>query len=69
MQDQSTLIQCEHVSARSFDEVVAAFRAAVGAGDGERLRKAVDTSTGPGDFERAGELADSGLRIRSHSAT
>jgi uncharacterized protein (DUF302 family) len=51
MQDQSTLIHCEHVSARSFDEVVTAFRAAVGAGDGERLRKAVEASTGPGDFE------------------
>ena len=51
MQDESTLIHCEHVSARSFDEVVAAFRAAVGAGDGEAFRKAVQASTGPGDFE------------------
>ena len=51
MQDESTLIHCEHVSARSFDEVVAAFRAAVGAGDGEAFRKAVQLSTGPGDFE------------------
>ena len=51
MQDQSTLIHCEHVSARPFDEVVAAFRAAVGPGDGERFRKAVGSSTGPDDFE------------------
>ena len=51
MRDESTLIHCEHVSARSFDEVVAAFRAAVGAADGERLRKAVEASTGRGDFE------------------
>jgi uncharacterized protein (DUF302 family) len=51
MRDESTLIHCEHVSARSFDEVVAAFRAAVGAGDGEVFRKAVEASTGPDDFE------------------
>ena len=51
MHDESKLIHCEHVSARSFDEVVAAFRAAVGAGDGEAFRKAVQLSTGPGDFE------------------
>src|SRR5271155_1406486 len=51
MRDESTLIHCEHVSARSFDEVVAAFRAAVGAGDGEAFRKAVEASTSPHDFE------------------
>jgi uncharacterized protein (DUF302 family) len=51
MQDESTLIHCEYVSARSFDQVVAAFRVAVGTGDGERMRKAVEASTGPNDFE------------------
>ncbi len=51
MQDESTLIHCEHVSTRSFDEVVAAFEAAVGAGDGETFRRAVAASSGPGDFE------------------
>ncbi len=51
MQDKSTLIHCEHVSTRSFDEVVAAFSAAVGAGDGESFRKAVGAATGPEDFE------------------
>jgi uncharacterized protein (DUF302 family) len=51
MQDKSTLIHCEHVSTRSFDEVVAAFSAAVGAGDGESFRKAVGAATGPEGFE------------------
>jgi len=51
MQDESTLIHYEHVSARSFDEVVAAFRAAVGAADGETFRKAVTASAGADDFE------------------
>jgi uncharacterized protein (DUF302 family) len=51
MRDQSTLTHCEHVSARSFDEVVAAFQAAVGAGDGEAFRKAVEASTSGEDFE------------------
>ena len=51
MQDESTLIHCEHVSARPFEEVVATFRAAVGNGDGETFRKAVQASMGPEDFE------------------
>jgi uncharacterized protein (DUF302 family) len=51
MQDESQLIHCEHVSALSFDQVVAAFEAAVGPGDGDTLRKAVAASTGPDDFE------------------
>jgi uncharacterized protein (DUF302 family) len=51
MQDESTLIHCEHVSARPFDAVVTAFRAAVGAGDGDAFRKAVEAATGPDDFE------------------
>ena len=51
MQDESTLIHCEHVSARSFDAVVAAFEAAVGAGNGEAFRKTVESSTDSEDFE------------------
>jgi uncharacterized protein (DUF302 family) len=51
MRDESTLIHCEHVSARSFDEVITAFEATVGPGDGETFRNAVEASTGPDDFE------------------
>jgi len=51
MQDESTLVHCEHVSVRSFDEVVAAFEAAVGTVNSEVFRKVVEASTGPDDFE------------------
>jgi uncharacterized protein (DUF302 family) len=51
MQDESTLIHCEHVSTRSFDQVVGALRAAIGAVDGETFRKSVQASTGAEDFE------------------
>src|SRR5437016_14421257 len=51
MQDESTLDHCEHVSARWFGDVVAAFEAAVCAGDGDTFRRAVEASTGPDDFE------------------
>ena len=51
MQDESTLIHCEHVSTRPFHEVVVAFEAAVGPGDGETFRQTVEASTGPDDFE------------------
>jgi uncharacterized protein (DUF302 family) len=51
MQDESTLIHCEHVSARPFHQVVAAFEAAVGPGNGETFRQTVEASTGPYDFE------------------
>jgi hypothetical protein len=51
MRDESTLIHCEHVSARLFDQVVAAFEAAVGRADGNIFRQAVEASTGPQDFE------------------
>jgi len=51
MREESSLIHCEHVSARSFDEVVAAFRAAVGDAQSGALRKAVEASTGTDDFE------------------
>ena len=51
MQDESTLVHCEHVSVRSFDEVVAAFEAAVGTVNSEAFRKVVEASTGPDDFE------------------
>ncbi len=51
MQDESTLVHCEHVSVRSFDEVVAAFEVAVGSANSETFGKAVEASTGPDDFE------------------
>jgi uncharacterized protein (DUF302 family) len=51
MQDESTLIHCEYVSSRSFDEVVSAFRAAIGAPDREVFREAVQASMDPQDFE------------------
>ena len=51
MKDESTLIHCEHVSERPFDEVVAAFEKAVGFLDSEALREIVATSTSADDFE------------------
>jgi uncharacterized protein (DUF302 family) len=51
MQDESTLIHCEHVSTRSFDEVVAAFEAAVGHAEGGAYLAAVKASTSARDFE------------------
>jgi uncharacterized protein (DUF302 family) len=51
MQDESTLIHREHVSARSFDEVVAAFNAVVGRASGGALREAVEASRGADEFE------------------
>ena len=51
MQDESTLVHREHISARSFDEVVAAFEAAIGPGDKDRLTAVVEASTGADDFE------------------
>lgn len=52
MQDESTLIHCEHVSDRPFDTVVCTFEAAVGAVDDQALRAAVKGSTDAEDFER-----------------
>lgn len=51
MQDESTLIHCEHQSARPFEEVVAAFESQVGHADGNSFRDAVIASTTPEDFE------------------
>ncbi|MGP0073266.1 MAG: DUF302 domain-containing protein [Bryobacteraceae bacterium] len=51
MRDESTLIHCEHVSARTFDQVVAAFESQIGRAEDESLRKAVEDSTGHQNFE------------------
>jgi uncharacterized protein (DUF302 family) len=51
MQNASTLIHREHLSTRSFDEVVAAFEAAVGPGTNDAVEKAVKASSGPDEFE------------------
>jgi uncharacterized protein (DUF302 family) len=51
MRDESTLVHCEHVSAKPFDEVVAVFEAAIGRQTGEALQKAVVASTSAEDFE------------------
>jgi uncharacterized protein (DUF302 family) len=52
MKDESTLVHCEHVSERTFDEVVAAFEKAVGVVDGEAFRKVVASSTTGEEFEK-----------------
>ena len=52
MQDESTLVHREHASTRPFDEVVAAFEAAVGHAEGSSYTAAVAASTGALDFER-----------------
>lgn len=51
MQDESTLIHCEHESVRTFDDVVTAFEAEVGHEGGNRFREAVAASTTAEDFE------------------
>jgi len=51
MQDESTLVHREHVTHRPFDDVVAAFAAAVGPGDSSTFRSAIKASTGKEDFE------------------
>ena len=51
MRDESTLIHCEHVSTRSFDDVVAAFEAEIGHAEGDTLRQATEGATGREDFE------------------
>jgi uncharacterized protein (DUF302 family) len=58
MQDESTLIQREHVSSRSFDEVVAAFKAAIGQIEGDKFAKAVQASATPDDFEKQMHAAE-----------
>jgi uncharacterized protein (DUF302 family) len=58
MQDESTLVHREHVSARSFDEVVAAFKAAIGEIDGDKFARAVQASATPGDFEKQMHAAE-----------
>jgi uncharacterized protein (DUF302 family) len=51
MRDESTLIHCEHVSTRSFDDVVAAFEAEIGHAKGDTLRQTTEGATGREDFE------------------
>jgi uncharacterized protein (DUF302 family) len=52
VKDESVLIHCEHVSERTFEEVVAAFEKAVGVVDGEAFRKVVAGSTTEEEFEK-----------------
>jgi uncharacterized protein (DUF302 family) len=52
MRDESILVHCEPESERTFEEVVAAFEAAVGVVDAEAFRKIVSTSKDEKDFER-----------------
>jgi uncharacterized protein (DUF302 family) len=51
MRDESTLIHFEHISARSYEEVVTAFEAAIGRQSGEAFRNSVDASMNADDFE------------------
>jgi uncharacterized protein (DUF302 family) len=51
MRDESTLIHCEHVSERTFEEVVAAFETAVGQITSAVLQQIVTASTDERDFE------------------
>jgi uncharacterized protein (DUF302 family) len=52
MKDESKLIHCEHVSERTFDEVISAFEKAVGIADRDAFQKAVAASTDEKDFEK-----------------
>jgi len=47
----STLVHCEHVSERTFDEVVTAFEKAVGEITSDAFQKVLAASTGAHDFE------------------
>lgn len=51
MKDESTLIHCEHVSERTFHEVVTAFEKAVGEITGDAFQKVLTASSDPLDFE------------------
>src|ERR1700687_304080 len=51
MIDEFTVQHYEHISARSFDEVVAAFEAAVGSVEDGAFRKEVATAESLADFE------------------
>src|SRR5438067_40617 len=50
MQDTSMLIHQEFTSQRTFDDVVAAFEATIGQGDGKTFQSIVDQSTSASDF-------------------
>jgi uncharacterized protein (DUF302 family) len=58
MQDESTLIHREHVSTRSFDEVVTAFKAAIGHIEGDKFIRAVQASSTPDEFEKQMHAAE-----------
>jgi uncharacterized protein (DUF302 family) len=51
MKDESTLIHCEHVGERAFDDIVAAFEKAVPLIEGDALREIVTSPTDANDFE------------------
>ena len=51
MKDESTLIHCEHVTDRAFDEVVAAFEKAVPLIEGDALREIVGAPATTNGFE------------------
>jgi uncharacterized protein (DUF302 family) len=51
MKDESTLIHCEHVNERPFDEVVAAFEKAVPLIEGDALRELVSAPVDANGFE------------------
>jgi len=51
MKDESTLIHCEHVSDRAFEEVVAAFEKAVPLIEGDALRETVSAPATANGFE------------------
>jgi uncharacterized protein (DUF302 family) len=50
MQDESTLIHREFASEKTFDDVVAAFEAAVGPGDSKTFQSVVDQASSAGGF-------------------
>jgi uncharacterized protein (DUF302 family) len=49
--DEFIVRHCEHVSSRSFDEVVAAFEVAVGSVEDGVFRREIVTAENPADFE------------------
>ena len=67
MKDESTLIHCEHVSERTFDEVVTAFEKAVGDIAGDAFQKLLAASTDAHDFEARVRFFEGDKRLHALS--
>ncbi|WOJ88716.1 DUF302 domain-containing protein [Methylocapsa polymorpha] len=58
MIDEFTVRHHEHISARSFDEVIAAFEAALGSVENGELQDDIEAARSPSDFEARVQLRE-----------